>query len=117
MTSTTNYRRGDIFVVDIPFTDGTGSKRRPSLIVSAPVYHRSRQQVIVFPFTGNTRRLHAGAYLVSDWRSAGFKRPSATMGILVTVNRSRLERKVGSVTGIDMEAIEALIKRILRLAD
>lgn len=117
MTSTTSYRRGDVFIVNIPFTDGTGSKRRPSLVVSAPVYHRSRQQVIVFPFTGNTRRLHAGSYLISDWRSAGLRRPSATMGILVTVNLSRLESKVGSVTGIDMAAIEELLKRILRLAD
>ena len=117
MTSTTSYRHGDIFIVDIPFPDGSGSKRRPSLVVSAPTYHRARHEVIVFPFTGNTKRLTAGSRLIADWQGAGLRRPSATMGILVTVNRSRLERRVGTVTGRDMTAIEAILKRILRLAD
>ena len=53
---------------------------------------------------------------MADWRNAGLRRLSATMGIMVTVNRSFLERKIGRVTAKDMAAIEETIKRILRLA-
>jgi hypothetical protein len=38
MPSTTTFRRGQVVVVNVPFTGQTGSKPRPALVVSVEAF-------------------------------------------------------------------------------
>lgn len=38
MPSTTTYRRGQVIVVNVPFSDATGAKPRPALVVSTEAF-------------------------------------------------------------------------------
>ncbi len=48
-TTSKRYRRGQVVVVNVPFSDQTGSKLRPALIVSDERFHRALPDVIVCP--------------------------------------------------------------------
>ena len=70
MLLTTEYKRGDIALVNFVFAEETGSKRRPVLILSPNHYMEERQDVIVSAITSNTRRLLVGDHLMFDWEAA-----------------------------------------------
>jgi len=66
MLLTTEYKRGDIVLVNFVFAEETGSKRRPVLILSSNCYMEERQDVIVSAITSNTLRLLVGGHLMFD---------------------------------------------------
>ena len=70
MLLTTEYKRGDIVLVNFVFAEETGSKRRPVLILSSNWYMEERQDVIVSAITSNTLRLLVGDHLMFDWEAA-----------------------------------------------
>jgi mRNA interferase MazF len=57
-----------------PFSDLSGSKVRPAIVINAP--HAS-QDVIVVPLTSKIAPLLAGEFILSDWSNAGLNVPSA----------------------------------------
>ncbi|MBM3154434.1 MAG: type II toxin-antitoxin system PemK/MazF family toxin, partial [Chloroflexi bacterium] len=60
MRPMTEYSRGDVVLVSFIFSDETGEKRRPAVIVSADAYHKSRQEVIIAAITSRTEKVLAG---------------------------------------------------------
>ena len=116
MTSTRRVRRGDVVILDTPFPDDTGSKIRPGVIVSTEEYHRGRRDVLIASLTGNVTRRLAGKYVLLDWAWAGLDRSSATSGQIETMGRSRIDRRIGSVSSRDMTGITDALKEIFGLA-
>ena len=51
-----NVKRGDVVMVDWLFSDRTGSKRRPALVVQADVYNTALDDTILALITGSARR-------------------------------------------------------------
>ena len=51
MPTTTGYSFGDIVLVLFPFTDQSGQKQRPAVVVSSAAYHRARPDVILMAVT------------------------------------------------------------------
>ena len=39
MPSTTTYKRGQVIVVNVPFSNHTGIKPRPALVISTDAFH------------------------------------------------------------------------------
>jgi len=42
-----SFEFGDIVLVRFPFTDQSGSKQRPAVVVSSQAYHQARADVIL----------------------------------------------------------------------
>lgn len=55
MPSTTTFRRGQVVVVEVPFSDHSGTKPRPAMIVSADDFHRGLPDIIVCPISSQPR--------------------------------------------------------------
>lgn len=51
-----NYQRGDIILADLPFSDGSGSKIRPALVVQSDRNNARLDDVILALITRTTRR-------------------------------------------------------------
>ena len=115
MLLTTEYKRGDIVLVNIVFAEETGSKRRPVLILSSNRYMEERQDVIVSAITSNTRRLLVGDHLILDWEAADLLLPSVTIGIIRTIKQSMIKTKMGEVSLVDLDEIESNLTQILEL--
>ncbi len=107
--------RGDVILVGFVFADESGRKLRPALVVSSAGYHRARHEVIVAAITSNVRRRLFGDHLISDWKGAGLLFPSVATGILRTIKRSMVHRKLGAMPEIDLEAVDRALRRSLGL--
>jgi mRNA interferase MazF len=111
----TACRRGDVVLVAFVFSEETGTKLRPALVLSSEGYHRNRQEVIVAAITSNVRRRLFGDQIVGDWQGAGLLFPSVVTGTLRTVKRPMIQRRLGAMGAADLRAIDAAIRRCLAL--
>jgi mRNA interferase MazF len=111
----TEYNRGDVVLVSFVFSDETGERRRPAVIVSSEAYHRSRQEAIIAAITSRTDRILAGDHLITDWQGAGLLFPSVATGIIRTIKQSMISRRLGIMTKVDMEAIDDNLRTALSL--
>lgn len=111
----TVYNRGDVVLVGFVFSDESGKKLRPAVVISSAAYNRARQEVIVAAITSNVRRRFFGDYLIADWKGAGLLFPSLVAGIFRTIKRTMIDRKLGSMPKADMEAIDRELRRSLKL--
>ena len=107
--STTVYKRGEIVLLPFPYTDQSGSKRRPAIIFSTDAYNLRRADLIVAPITSNVAGRQPDDTLIYDWAAAGLLRPSVVKGILGTVEQTLVLRKLGSLTAADLQQVEQTI--------
>jgi mRNA interferase MazF len=111
----TAYKRGDIVLVGFVFSDESGMKHRPAVVVSSPAYHRNRQELVVAAVTCNASRLLFGDHALAGWREAGLLFPSVVTGILRTIKEAMIHRRLGSVPAREMAAIDGILCEILGL--
>ena len=111
----TEYNRSDVVLVSFIFSDETGERRRPAVIVSSDAYHQSRQEAIIAAITSRTDRILAGDHLISDWQGAGLLFPSVATGIIRTIKRGIIAKKLGSMPRPDMQGIEDNLRDVLGL--
>jgi mRNA interferase MazF len=107
--------RGDVVLVGFVFSDESGRKVRPALVISSSAYHRARQEVIVAAITSNLRRRPFADHVLADWQAAGLLFPSRVTAIVRTVQQTMIDRKLGSVTRADLRAVERELRRALGL--
>ena len=111
----TAYSRGDVVLVGFVFSDKSGKKLRPAVIISSAAYNRARQEVIIAAITSNIRRRLFGDHMIADWKGAGLLFPSLATGIFRTVRRSMVDRKLGAMPKSEMEAIDLKLRHSLGL--
>jgi mRNA interferase MazF len=78
------FNPGDVVVIDFPGV--TGVKRRPTVVVSSPVYHAARPDIVVGLITRQTTALAVMKWsftpLHENWSGAGrrstLREPSAS---------------------------------------
>ena len=102
-------------LVGFVFFDESGKKLRPWVVIDAPGYHRTRHEVIVAAITSNISRRLYGDHLIADWKGAGLLFPSVVTGIMRTIARSMIDRKLGTMRKADLEAVDRQLRRSLGL--
>ena len=65
------FNPGDLVVLDFPGVMGV--KRRPTVVISSPVYHASRPDVVVGLITSQTAAPGPTDYVLQDWSQAGLR--------------------------------------------
>lgn len=111
----TGYSRGDVVLVGFVFTDETGVRRRPAVIISSEAYHQGRQETIIVAITSRTDRVLVGDHSISGWREAGLLSPSVATGIIRTIKQAMITRKLGAMPHADMKAIDSSLRLSLEL--
>lgn len=104
------YKRGDVVLVEVVFSEGEGSKKRPALIVSSGDYHKGRQEVIIAAITSNIKRVFFGDTVIEGWDAAGLLYPSLAAGIIQTIKARLIARKLGTLLKQDFQKVERNLK-------
>jgi len=114
--STTVYRRGDVVLVPFPFTDLSGFRNRPALVVSNDAHNQATGDLIIAQITGNVAgRPRNGDHYISEWQQAGLLAPSLVRAKLATLTSMRVRRAVGQMPIADMQAVEGNLRTTLVL--
>ena len=111
----TGYSRGDVVLVGFVFSDESGRKLRPAVVVSASGYQRARQEMVVAAITSHVERRLYGDHRIADWKGAGLLFPSIATGILRTIKQTMVGRKIGSLSTPDLDAFDRELRRCLGL--
>jgi mRNA interferase MazF len=110
------FSPGDIVTIDFPGV--TGVKRRPAVVLSSEVYHKSRPDIVVGLITS-----HIAATMgptdcsLEDWTEAGLRVASAFRSFLVTLPPAANPVLVGHLSQRDWKAVRACVKTALAKLD
>ncbi len=106
-------------MVEVPFSNHSGVKLRPALIVSAHTFHRELSEFIVCPISSQPRyyqRPGQGDVPLLDWRAVGLRHPStARIAKLLSVDKAVVRRPLGMLSRRDLGGVEARLRRALVL--
>lgn len=114
MPPTTSYSFGDIVLVPFPFTDQTGIKKRPAVIVSSAAYNSARREVMIMAVTSQARPAGAiGEVHVKDWKGAGLIKPSVVKPVITTIEHTLVIRRLGQLGKEEQQALRKAIGQIV----
>jgi len=114
-------RRGDIVLVQYPFSSGTGSKMRPALVVQPDENNRRLSNVILAPITTTIHRQNQPTQYLLDHSSpagkaAGLRHTSVvSCENLSTVAQSLVQRRLGELPTASMQHVNECLKSALGL--
>lgn len=118
--STTTYRRGQVIVVNVPFSDATGAKPRPALVVSTEAFHRQIPDLIVCPIRSQPRfhrRPSVGDCPMREWRAVGLRHPSTVrISKLLAVDKQIVKRVLGALSSQDLARVDSGLRAALGLS-
>jgi mRNA interferase MazF len=116
------FERGDIVLATLPFTDLTGSKTRPALVVQCDRNNQRLDDVILAMITRTVHRAttEPTQFLIdlatAEGAATGLLHPSVVKcEHLVTLHANLLTRVIGKMPADFMEQIDACLKASLQL--
>jgi mRNA interferase MazF len=115
-----NVSRGDVVLVDYPFSDRTGSKVRPALVVQSDALNRNITDTILAAISRSTHRASATQLFVdistNDGRGTGLRQNSVIQcENLPTYDQRLIIAKVGEISSRLTEQIADCLKAALDL--
>ena len=112
--ATARFSFGDVVLVPFPFTDQTGSKKRPAVVVSSSAYSAARRDIVIMTITSQVRNpLPFGETLMTDWQSAGLVKASIIKPVFATIEQSLVIRGMGKLVAADAKPLHKLLAQVL----
>ncbi len=109
---------GQIWLVDYPFTDNSGSKIRPILVVSADQYNRGDDLIVVpissapEPDDPHAFQLQAGA---PSFKQTGLRQTSSVKWTKpLTISRQVVQRRLGHLAPKALAEIQSKIQALFQ---
>jgi mRNA interferase MazF len=106
---------GAVVITHIRFTEGTETKKRPAVVLTDSSYHDSRADAVVVALSTQRGAIYYGDCDLHDWRDAGLPRPTKAKGVIQTIDRSTIERRLGVLSSSDLDRVKGSVRLILRL--
>jgi mRNA interferase MazF len=107
-----SYLKNEVILVRYPFSNLSGSKVRPAVVVNET---HSSQDIIIVPLTSKVSPLLAGEFALADWKTSGLNVPSAAKRGLYTVHQSLVMKSIGRLSDRDAGSLETSLRDWLGL--
>ena len=115
-------KRGDAVIIDHPFSDASGAKVRPALVVQNDKRNAVLTETIIVMITKNLTHVTADPtqFLIDlstpDGKTSGLNSNSAVKcGNLFTVNEKMIRRRIGTLSTTLMQMANDCLKSALEL--
>jgi mRNA interferase MazF len=113
-------RRGNVVVLDYPYSDRTGSKRRPALVVATDAISQRTTDTIVVAISRTTHRASAFQFYIDpqtpDGRNSGLRHPSMVQcENLLTIDQQDVLGIIGELSPAMMQQIGQCLRAALNL--
>ncbi|MDQ3219603.1 MAG: MazF family transcriptional regulator [Acidobacteriota bacterium] len=90
-----NYSKHEIVLVGYPFSDLTGTKVKPAVVVNAA--HVS-QDLFVVALTSKTGNLLPGEFVLDEWKKAGLNVQTAVKRGIYTIRETLVKKRRIEIT-------------------
>jgi mRNA interferase MazF len=116
-----NVTRGDVVLVDFPFSQGGRSKVRPALVVQNNLDNARLLNTIVTQITGNVQRAGETTQVLveistPDGKQSGLQFDSVVNCLnLATIDKNHVLRRLGSLSAALMQIVNDALKSALEL--
>ena len=107
------YRRGDIIAVPYDYSDLTGGKVRPAVIVSSDAYNLTQPDVVAAGVSSQVAKARPYDHVLVDWAAAGLRYASLVRGRLLTIEQNLIRRTVGRLSQADLSSCEEKLASFL----
>ena len=88
MANPARFNFGDVVLVPFPFTDQSGTTKRPAVVVSSHGYNTSRRDIVIMAITSQVRTpLGFGEVMLSDWQGTGLVKESVLKPVFTTIEQ------------------------------
>ncbi|HZT81050.1 MAG TPA: type II toxin-antitoxin system PemK/MazF family toxin [Gemmataceae bacterium] len=110
-------RRGEVYLVDWPYSDRTGSKLRPAVVIQADALNQLISDTVLVAITGRSRAAATEVLIDPGVETAsGLTRLSyAVCNNFLTIDQGLLHSRRGELSAAAVQEIEAKIKAALEL--
>lgn len=113
-----SVRRGEVVRVDWPFSDRTGSKVRPALVVQADLLNGLIADTVLVLISRTQRAIGTTEVMIDPAveSGCGLRYPSAVFcNNLLTIDQSLIVRAIGRVSPATMQQVDDRLKTALGL--
>jgi mRNA interferase MazF len=105
---------GEVVLVPFPFTDQSGAKKRPAVVVSSSGYNANRRDLIIMAITSQVRTPPGfGEALVADWQAAGLIKPSVLKPVFTTIEQGLVVRTMGTLSANDLSTLREVVAQVI----
>ena len=105
---------GEVVLVPFPFTDQSGAKKRPAVVVSGSSYNANRRDLIIMAITSQVHTpLGFGEAMVHGWQAAGLLKPSVLKPVFTTIEQGLVLRSMGTLSAADMGALRQTVAQVI----
>lgn len=108
------YAFGEVVLVPFPFTNQSGLKKRPAVVVSSNGYNANRRDLIIMAITSQVRQPPGfGEALVADWQAAGLIKPSVLKPVFSTIEQGLVVRTMGTLSANDLRTLREAFVQVI----
>lgn len=109
------FEQGDIAIASVPFSDGSGVKRRPVLIISSHSTHTF--DVLAIKITATKRESKFSvSILPEDIEGGRLKVPSSiSADFIVTIQKNLVSQKAGKITASKLLEVKGKLRQLFDL--
>lgn len=110
MAETSKFNFGHVVLVPFPFTDQSGAKKRPAVVVSSKRYNTDRRDIVIMAITSQVRpSLAFGEALITNWQTAGLLKTSVLKPVFATIEQNLVLRTMGKLSANDCSALHEVL--------
>lgn len=114
MVGTLSFNFGDVVLVPFPFTDQSGNKKRPAVIVSSAGYNANRRDIVIMAITSRVRQpLEFGESMLVDWQGAGLIKASVFKPVVATIEQGLVVRVMGQLSAPDLTSMREVVGKLI----
>ena len=104
----------DVVLVPFPFTDQSGTKKRPAVVVSSAGYNANRRDIVIMAITSQVRQpLAFGEAMVADWQAAGLIKASVLKPVFTTIEQGLVIRTLGALSAADATTLHEVLGDVI----